>query len=112
MGTKGDKLTSSATQTAEALVGRLESLGGITSRKMFGGYGVFAEGVMFAIVDTKGTPFLRVDDASQGKFESLGAEPHPKMPYLSIPKQILGSDKDLLLWAKTAQATAVKEKKK
>jgi DNA transformation protein len=112
MGTKGDKLTSTATQGAEALVHRLQSLGDVASRKMFGGYGIFAAGVMFALVDSGGTAFLRVDDSSRGELEALGAKPHGKMPYLSIPQQILGSDEDLLAWGRRVLAVAAKDKKK
>ena len=35
---------------------------------MFGGYGIFADGTMFALIDSGGRQFLRVDDASKSSF--------------------------------------------
>ena len=37
MGEKGDKLTNDSVDAAQALVERLAVIGGITSKKMFGG---------------------------------------------------------------------------
>ncbi|MCK5429463.1 MAG: TfoX/Sxy family protein, partial [Anaerolineales bacterium] len=52
MGKQGDKLTNSSTQAAEDLQRRLSALGEITTKKMFGGYGIFESGKMFALVDS------------------------------------------------------------
>jgi len=54
MGVKGDKTSQDSVLAAELLVEKLISIGSITSKKMFGGHGIFHEGKMFAIVDSKG----------------------------------------------------------
>jgi len=60
MGTKDSKLTSGATDSAEGFVGRLQPLGDVTSKKMFGGYGIFESGKMFALVGINNDP-LRIN---------------------------------------------------
>ena len=50
MAKKGAKLNPAATVTAEALVNDLLPLGEVDAKKMFGGYGVFAAGVMLGLI--------------------------------------------------------------
>ncbi len=69
MGIKGDKLTQDSVSTAEELVNKLDCICGITSKRMFGGNGIFCEGKMFALVDSKGQCFLKVDDSIKKDFE-------------------------------------------
>jgi DNA transformation protein len=106
MGKKGDKLTSAATQAAEEICRRLADLGDVASRKMFGGHGVFESGKMFALVDSAGHVFLKVDAGTSGKFEALGASRHGKMPYFEVPRQILDDREALNEWARESIAIA------
>ncbi len=57
MGEKGARLTGTAVETAEQFLGELPAIADLSSRRMFGGVGVFAEGKMFAIVDSGGFSF-------------------------------------------------------
>ncbi len=96
MGIKGDKNTEDAKIAVELLSSKLQTIEGITTKKMFGGYGVFHEGKMFGIVDSKGKAFLKADDSNMADFEDMGAQKHGRMPYFSIPETIM-SDIDELL---------------
>jgi len=49
MGSKGSKLSAQASQSAGEFVERLLPLGDVSSKKMFGGYGIFEAGTMFAL---------------------------------------------------------------
>ena len=49
-----DKNANIAMQVADMFTGRIKSLGDITYKKMFGGYGVFESGTMFALVPKDG----------------------------------------------------------
>jgi hypothetical protein len=60
-------------ESAERLVDALGSLGDVTSRKMVGGYGVFCDGVMFALVDSTGLAHLRTDESTAVRFEEKGS---------------------------------------
>lgn len=111
MGDKGAKLTSDASETADALVDALQSLGEVSSKKMFGGYGIFGDGVMFALVDSSGTPFLRVGDSNQTRFDKASSDKHSRMPYFSIPPAIFGDQSKLEEWAADSLEIAKNAKK-
>lgn len=100
MGVKGDKNTADGQLAAELLVSRLEAIAGISSKKMFGGHGVFHRGKMFGIVDSKGQAYFKVGEANRHEYEEKGSHKHGKMPYYSIPGSILNDGESLLVWAK------------
>ncbi|SNT16133.1 DNA transformation protein [Ekhidna lutea] len=103
MGQKGDKHTNEAQLSADLLVEKLSVIDGITSKKMFGGHGIFHEGRMFAIVDSKGTCSLKTDASNEEDFRNEGAEKHGKMPYYAIPERVFNSN-ELTEWAKKSIA--------
>ncbi|MBK5111916.1 MAG: TfoX/Sxy family protein [Thermoleophilia bacterium] len=84
MGEREAKLTGASTARAEGLVEELRPLGEVSSRKMFGGHGVFCGGVMFALVDSDGDSFVRVDDDFRAELEAQGSTSHGRMPYMSV----------------------------
>lgn len=112
MGEKGGKLTGEASATAEELVDALQELGGVASKKMFGGCGVFCDDVMFALVDSAGTPFFRASDDQVEALEASGAVGHGRMPYWSITDSERTSEERLLGRAREALETAREAKKK
>ncbi len=69
MGTIGDKLTQDSVSVAELLVNKLDSIDGISTKRRFGGHGIFHEGKMFGLVDSKGQCFLKADDSIKKDFE-------------------------------------------
>lgn len=93
-------MTGEAPLSATELVDKLSPIGEITSKKMFGGFGIFHDGKMFGIIDSKGGAFLKSDDSTKHEFESAGAEKHGRMPYYSIPSDILANTDLLIQWAK------------
>ena len=99
MGQKGTKLTAAATEVAEQLVKRLSTLGDVTSRKMFGGYGIFESGKMFALVTSGGVAHLKVDDSNVAKFEQAEMKQFGRMPYYQIPDKVLKDTRSLRSWA-------------
>jgi DNA transformation protein len=99
MGVKGDRLTRDSVISAELLVEKLGVIDGITSKKMFGGHGIFHEGKMFGLIDSKGKAFMKVDDTNRADFEVVNASQHSKMPYFSIPNAILNDQEALVEWA-------------
>ncbi len=99
MGIKGDKLTQDATLAAEELVEKLSAIEGITSKKMFGGHGLFHADKMFGLMNSQGEAYLKVDQSNRADFEQAGGHQHGKMPYFSIPVDVR-DDQDLLIeWA-------------
>ena len=88
----------------------LEQLGRVlpvTSRRMFGGVGVYADGFFFALMDDD-TLYLKVDDSNRGDFEALGLGPFRPgeggevMQYYPVPVDVLEAPDALRLWAAKA----------
>lgn len=102
MGTKGDKLSNKVALSAQLLVDKLAGIDGIKSKKMFGGYGIFCNDQMFGIVDPSGKIFFKADDTTKGKFEDIGSLKHSRMPYYSIPDNVLSNFELLLEWAESS----------
>jgi len=111
MGKKGDKDTGAAAASAERLVPLLEKAGDVTSKKMFGGVGLFETGTMFGIIDSAGDIFFRAGD-DVAHFEAAGSGRHGKMPYFSVPDSVLDDSSELLAWAQTAIDASRAAKKK
>jgi DNA transformation protein len=59
---------------AEGLKALFEPFAQVGVKRMFGGAGVYAEGLCFAI-ESKGEVFLKVDAASQPSFAAAGSSP-------------------------------------
>lgn len=108
MGIKGSKHSEEVALAAELFLEKLGSIDGVTSKKMFGGHGIFHEGKMFGIVDSKGNYFLKADEALKPEFLEMGSEQHSRMPYYSIPNAILTSHDELISLAHKSIATIKK----
>ena len=108
MGEKGARQSDQAAETARGLVEDLAPLGEVTSKKMFGGFGIFEGGLMFGLVDSEGSAFLRLGPSNEGRYQDR----HGKMPYGRVPHQILTDDEQLLAWAEEALQAARAAKKK
>ena len=75
-----------------------EGVGPLTTRKMFGGLGIYSDGRIFAIVMSDGTVRLKGQGAMVDRFEDLGMarwtyqRPGQKaaaMPYWALPDDML-----------------------
>lgn len=97
------------------LVDQLQWLGPVTSRRMFGGTGLFLEGLMFALI-VENTLYLKADTATRGDFDALGLPPFSyqrngrdiALSYFQAPDEAL-DDRDLLIdWANRAYAAAMR----
>jgi len=92
----------------------LADFGAVTIRNMFGGAGVYADGVMFAIL-VDDTLYLKTDEASTRAFESEGMEPFTyapagknrvAMPCWEVPPRLLEETEELVAWAREAHRIA------
>jgi DNA transformation protein and related proteins len=95
--------------------------GPVTVRRMFGGAGIYSDGLMFALV-FDGAIYLKVDEASIPDFEREGSQPfvyHRKstgriaqhaLPYWRLPERLYDDPDELAVWA--ARAVAIQERKK
>ena len=86
----------------------------VTIRNMFGGAGIFHDGVMFGLV-ADDTLYLRADDNSSAPFEAEGKGPFTyrrkgrgkmTMPYWELPERLLDNPDELALWSARAHEVA------
>lgn len=90
----------------------------ITHRAMFGGVGVYADGVFFALMDDD-LLYFKVDDGNRGDFEARGAgpflpygDPDRPMSYWQLPGEVLEDPAELGVWVERAIDVARRAKRK
>jgi DNA transformation protein len=94
---------------------QLSPLGGVRAKRMFGGHGVYLEGLFFALV-ADDTLYLKADDENRAQFEARGLSPfryqrngkERTMSYYSLPESALEDSAELLSWARRAIEAALR----
>ncbi|CAA0087538.1 DNA transformation protein TfoX1 [Zhongshania aliphaticivorans] len=97
------------------LMEQLQWVGPVKGRKMFGGYGVFLEGLMFALV-IDNTLYLKIDNDSKRDFDALGLPPFTylrgektiALSYYQAPEEALDDMDMLIVWANRAYQAALR----
>lgn len=93
----------------------LDGWGTVTARRMFGGHGLYHEGLMFAIVmDSR--LYLKADDGNRAEFEALGLAPftYPMkgktvaLSYWSAPDAMFDEPSEAVRWARSAWEAAAR----
>lgn len=99
----------------EFVKGELEDLGGITSRAMFGGYGLYKDDIIFAIIDDNelylkgvGNAAKIFEDSGSEQFSYQGKKGLVKMCYWEVPSDII-DDKEKLINCANLAIESVKE---
>ena len=89
----------------------------VTSRRMFGGVGIYADGVFFGVIDNNQL-FLRTGSGNVADYEAQGCAafqpmgPGTKpMSYHELPSGVLEDVSQLRLWLSKALAEAAAAKK-
>lgn len=83
----------------------LAPCGEINSRSMFGGYGIFHEGVMFALI-SEARLFFKVDDSNRAAYVAAGSTRFKVMPYYEVPAEVFEDGSKMCRWADAAMAVA------
>src|SRR5690606_41027264 len=91
----------------------------IRVRRMFGGAGIYCDGVMFALISDD-TLYLKVDDANRGDFAAEGMAPFSYATrtgrttitsYWRAPERLLDAPDELLTWSRAAVAAAARARR-
>ena len=85
----------------------------VTTRRMFGGFGIYRDGAIFALV-LGGELFLKTDAQTVAEFEEAGSSPfvydHGKgpvrLPYWRLPAEAFDDPDELARFTQLAFATA------
>ena len=104
-------------QLVAALDAKLAPLGHFRARPMFGGYGLYLDGVIFGLIAWEKV-WLRVDDRSRPGFEKAGMEPFTysrrsqavTLTYFRCPDAVLAEGAQLRKWAKEARRASLERK--
>lgn len=94
----------------EHLLETLEPLGGVSHRRMFGGGGLFRDGLMFALI-ADDMLYLKADPTTQSAFEAEGLTPfvygtkdgrRTIMSYWRAPERLLDDGDEMVVWCRIA----------
>lgn len=97
----------------------LSSFGDVQVRSMFGGGGVYHQGIMFGLIADE-TLFLKADDTNIPDFESEGMGPFLyegksgkpiSMSYWQVPDYLYENSDEMKSWAEKAYNIALSTKK-
>jgi DNA transformation protein len=98
---------------------QLAGAGRVTPRPMFGGVGLYLDGLFFALIDDD-TLYFKADEASRKRYEEAGSRPFcpdPSRPehamgYWQVPADVLEDPDSLASWAREALAVALSKRGK
>lgn len=104
-------------QFAEYVTGDLLSpLERVTARAMFGGFGVYKDGVIFGII-VDDELYFKVDETNQAEYEAMESEPFVysakggkkmTMSYWKIPSDVLEDAHELMRLAQKSYTISIK----
>jgi DNA transformation protein len=97
------------------IIDKLILLGDVTSRAMFGGYGIFHAGLMFALISDD-VLYFKVNESNRNMYEEAGSSQFPHgISYWEVPDDVLEDVDRLYEWANisiTIAEEASRKKKK
>ncbi len=100
------------------MLGRLLPFGPVLSRSMFGGFGFYIDGIMFALIAYDHI-YFKVDDGNRQEYLDAGTGPFTYegkkkpvlMSYFLVPPDVLDDPIELADWAGRALEAAKRSKK-
>ena len=96
---------------------QLRDAGNVTGRSMFGGYSLYLEGVIFALI-AQDVLYFKVDETNRAEYVAAGMGPfHPfgedqPMSYYEVPADILEDPDRLRAWAEASAAISRKKSRR
>lgn len=102
----------------EFVLEQLRQVVPVTARSMFGGVGLYSEGLFFALMDDD-TLYFKTGERNRADFEAAGMGPFrpfgpdsPAMQYYEVPAELLEDPEALRPWIEKALAVARAKKRK
>ena len=98
----------------------LADVDGISSRAMFGGYGIYKNGIIFAIIADEQL-YFKVDESNRGDYEQYGSHPFvysqgktksTTMSYWELPADIQEDRSEIAGWVQKSYDISASQKKK
>lgn len=96
-------------------VDNLQGLGPVYSKGMFGGFGVFLDGLMFGLIADNDL-YLKVDKENKAEFEELGLQPFTyekqgkpmNLSYYQAPEECMENSELLVIWGNSGFGAALR----
>jgi DNA transformation protein len=93
----------------------LEPFGNVRARRMFGGYGIFHQDLMFGLI-AGDVLYLKADDESAQWFSDRGLSrfqyvkngKETKLSYYAAPEEVFDDPEEAMLWASRAYEAALR----
>ena len=106
-------------QFLEYILELLDPAGGISSRRMFGGYAVYKNGLAIALI-FQDEIYFKVDDSNRADYLAVDSKPfiyekqgrQITISNWSLPVEILEDSERLMEWTEKAYQVALRAKKK
>ena len=102
----------------EFVLEQLGRVGPVTHRAMFGGVGIYSEGLFFGLMDDDRL-YFKVDDSNRPRFKELGMGPFTPygegsrpMSYYEVPADVLEDTTNLTVWMDAAVDVARRARRK
>lgn len=100
---------------ASYVVDLLQSVGPVYSKRMFGGFGIFLDGLMFGLI-AEHVLYLKVDGENKADFETLGLQAFTyqkqdksmQLSYYEAPEEAMESMEVMRDWAANAYGAALR----
>jgi len=104
-----------AQELATHIVDLLDSFGPCEARRMFGGFGIFHQGLMFGLI-AGGSLYLKADDKTRELFAAEGSaafsyykkEKEYQLSYYLAPEEFFEDPEACLYWARLAFDAALR----
>lgn len=109
------KLNSMSREYSHYIIDLLSPWAHVTAKAMFGGFGLYRGGQIFAII-IDDTLYFKVGDSNRADYEAAGSEPFTyeakgrkkaSMSYWRVPEEILEDAESLGVWAEKAFRVAL-----
>ena len=104
---------------SDRIVSQLNRCAPVSSRAMFGGYGLYQDGVMFALI-AESTLYFKVDESNLADFQAANMQPFTYwrgdraivMSYYRLPDEVFANVEVLAQWLAKSYEIARRSKSK
>ena len=101
-------MASKKNEFKEYVLDQLHRLSGVECKHMFGGFGLYCNGVFFGII-ADGSVYFKTNATTVEAYKERGMQPFKPFAkqtfknYYEVPEEILGDDDELAGWARNVR---------
>ena len=94
----------------------MQSIGPVSARRMFGGYGIFLDHLMFAII-VDNVLYLKTNQETETAFKTRGLDAFKytkqgkeiSLSYYQAPDEVFEDHNEMIIWANMAYSAATRK---